>query len=166
MPTTADAGEEDLPGILAIYNDVIARTTAVYQEEPVTLDNRRAWLGSRRAQGFPVLAARDETGVLGFASFGEFRVWPCYRHTVEHSVHVRADRRSQGIGRSLVVALLERARVMGKHVMVAGVDADNAASLHLHQALGFVPVARFHEVGRKFDRWLDLIFLQRLLDRP
>jgi L-amino acid N-acyltransferase YncA len=68
MPTIADAGEDDLPGILAIYNDVIARTTAVYQEEPVTLDNRRAWFASRRVQGYPVLAARDETGVVGFAS--------------------------------------------------------------------------------------------------
>jgi len=165
MHTVADAGEDDLPGILAIYNEVIAHSTAVYQEEPVSLENRRAWLQARAAQGFPVLAARDPTGVVGFASFGEFRQWPCYRNTVEHSVHVRADCRGRGIGRSLVEALLERGRATGKHVMVAAVDADNAVSLRLHRSLGFVPVAHFREVGRKFDRWLDLVFLQRLLDR-
>lgn len=161
-----DAAEDDLPGILAIYNQVIATSTAVYQEEPVTLDNRRSWLQGRLALGYPVLVARDESGVLGFASFGDFRPWPCYRHTVEHSVHVRADQRGRGIGAALVEALLPRARDRGKHVIVAAVDADNTVSLRLHRRLGFDEVGRFREVGRKFDRWLDLVFLQRRLDPP
>ena len=163
MGLLTDATEGDLPGILAIFNDVIATTTAVYREEPVSLDERRTWMRSRLAAGYPVLVAKDAQGVAGFASFGEFRAWPCYRHTVEHTVHVRSDVRGQGIGRTLLEALVARASTLGKHVLVAGIDADNAVSLRLHQRLGFEEVGRFREVGHKFDRWLDLVFLQRLL---
>ena len=162
----ADATEADLPGILAIYNDVIAHSTAVYSNVPVTLENRLEWWSSRVARGFPVLVTRDEGGVTGFATFGEFRAWPGYRYTVEHSVHVRADRRAQGIGSELVRALFPRATAQGKHVMIAGVDASNAASIRFHEALGFERVALLREVGRKFDRWLDLVLLQRWLDPP
>jgi L-amino acid N-acyltransferase len=104
--------------------------------------------------------ARDPSGIAGFGTFGEFRAWPCYVHTVEHSVHVRADRRGQGIGRALVVELLARAAAMGKHVMIAGIDADNAVSIGLHHSLGFARVGHFHEVGFKFGRWLDLVFME------
>ncbi len=162
----ADATEADLPGILAIYNDVIAHSTAVYSNVPVTLENRLEWWSSRVARGYPVLVTRDEEGVTGFATFGEFRAWPGYRYTVEHSVHVRSDRRGQGIGSELVRALFPRATAQGKHVMIAGVDASNAASIRFHEALGFERVALLREVGRKFDRWLDLVLLQRWLDPP
>ena len=159
------AEDRDLPGILAIYNDVIATSTAIYTEVPSTLDERRIWLEGRRAQGFPVLVAAEGVDVLGFSSFGEWRgAWPGYRYTVEHSVHVRADRRGQGLGRRLVEALFPLARELDKHVMIAGVDADNAASLRFHERLGFERVAHFREVGHKFGHWLDLVFLQRFLD--
>lgn len=162
-----DATEADLPGILDIYNEVILGSTAVYTDDPVPLEERRQWLLARRALGYPVLVAVDEGGeVLGFASFGDFRNWPGYRHSCEHSVHVRADRRGRGVGRHLVEALFPRAAALGKHVMLAAVDADNAASILFHERLGFVRVGHFHEVGRKFDRWLDLVFLQRFLEPP
>ncbi len=158
------ATEQDFPAILAIYNEVIANTTAVYRELPATLEDRLAWWRSRQASGYPVIVAVDTgSDVLGFASFGEFRAWPCYRHTVEHSVHVRADRRGRGVGRALVTALFPLAAQLEMHVMIAGVDADNSASIALHERLGFEKVARFREVGRKFGRWLDLVFLQRYL---
>lgn len=159
-----DATEADLPQILAIYNEVIVNTTAVYSEKPVTLDDRRAWWRNRTEQGYPVIVACDSSGVSGFATFGDFRVWPCYRHTVEHSVHVHAQRRGEGIGRRLVTELFPRAAALRKHVMVAAVDAANAASIHLHESLGFERVAHFREVGHKFGRWLDLVFLQRWID--
>lgn len=161
-----DAREEDLAGILAIYNDVVATSTAIYSDRPSTLEDRRTWWQTRTSLGYPVLVAVDETGVIGFASFGDFRSWPGYRFTVEHSVHVRADRRAHGVGRALMEELLPRASALGKHVMIAGVDADNAGSLRFHERLGFTQVAHFKEVGFKFDRWLDLVFLQRWLDRP
>ena len=165
-----DATDADLPGVLGIYNDVIATSTAVFTTDPVTLDDRRTWWESRVAQGYPVLIAADEAGnVAGFSTFGDFRgAWPGYRHTIEHSVHVRADLRGAGIGSALIEALFPRAGALGKHVMIAGVDAANAGSIRLHERLGFEKVGCLREVGCKFGRWLDLIFLQRLLnqDRP
>jgi L-amino acid N-acyltransferase len=158
-----DACEEDLPGVLAIYNDVLRTSTAIYNDTPVTLENRREWWQARVKQQYPVLVAIDETGVIGFAAFGDFRSWPGYRFTVEHSVHIRADRRGQGVGQALMQPLITRACALGKHIMIAGVDADNAASIRFHERLDFVRVAHFREVGFKFGRWLDLVFLQRWL---
>ena len=157
----SDATEADLAGLLAIYNDVIATSTAIYSDLPVTLEERRQWWRSRTTQGYPVLAARDAHGIAGFATFGDFRAWPGYRFTVEHSVHVRASSRGQGVGTLLVQALLPRAAALGKHVMMAGVDADNAASIRFHERLGFERSGHLREVGYKFGRWLDLVFLQR-----
>lgn len=159
-----DAAEADLPAILEIYNEVIANTTAVYSELPVTLQDRRLWRQSRLDQGYPVLVAADRLGIAGFASFGDFRAWPCYRHTVEHSVHVEALRRGRGVGKQLVKALFPRAAQCGKHAMIAAIDAQNAASLAMHEQLGFTRAAHLREVGRKFDRWLDLVLMQRIID--
>ncbi len=162
--TTVRAAERfDLPQILAIYNEVIRNSTAVYSEVEFTAARGDEWLATKAEQGFPFLVAGDAGEVVGFATFCDFRAWPCYRYTVEHSLHVRADRRGRGIGRLLLVDLIGRARAMGKHAMVAGIDADNAASIGLHQGRGFGVAGRFHEVGFKFGRWLDLVFMQRLL---
>jgi L-amino acid N-acyltransferase len=150
-----------LPGLLAIYNDVIATSTAIYSYQAVSLEDRTQWWRARVGAGYPVLVAVDPSGVLGFSTFGDFRSWPGYRFTVEHSVHVRADRRGHGVGKELVKALFPRAEALGKHVMIAGVDAANEASIRFHERLGFEKTAHLREVGYKFDRWLDLVFLQR-----
>ena len=160
-----DATTADLDGILSIYNEVIANTTAVYAIEPVTRDDRAQWLAARERAGYPVLVALDASQLLGFASFGDFRgQWNGYRFSVEHSVHVRAECRGRGVGSALLRALFPRALAMGKHVMIGGIDAANAASLRFHARLGFDKVAEFPEVGHKFGRWLDLVFMQRFLD--
>jgi len=158
-----DATESDLPGLVAIYNDVIATSTAVYSSAAVSLEERVRWWRERTGQGYPVLIAEDGAGVAGFASFGDFRAWPGYRFTVEHSVHVRGDGRGRGTGTRLLQELLRRATALHKHVMVAGVDAANAASIRFHERLGFQQSGHLREVGYKFDRWLDLVFLQRML---
>jgi phosphinothricin acetyltransferase len=155
-----EATAGDLPAILEIHNEVVANSTAIYAYEPSTLDERAAWFEDRRARGYPVLAAEIDGAPVGFASFGDFRPWPAYGWTVEHSVHVRADIRRRGVGRALLSALPERARALGKHAMIGGIDAENAASLALHADLGFEKVAHLREVGRKFDRWLDLVFVE------
>jgi L-amino acid N-acyltransferase len=169
MPTIdirpASAG--DLPALLAIYNDVIATSTAVYSLAPTTLSERQAWFDARRNGGYPVLVAVSGGETLGFSSFGEFRgAWPGYRYSVEHSVHVHRNHRGRGIGSALVEALIPPARAMDKHVMIGGIDAANDGSLRLHERLGFERVAHFREVGHKFGRWLDLVFVQRILDAP
>ncbi|MFY7960510.1 MAG: GNAT family N-acetyltransferase [Elsteraceae bacterium] len=161
-----DATLDDMPGLLAIYNEVIRSSTAVYLYDPVTLDSRIEWLNGRRAQGFPVLVAVDGDRVLGFASFGDWRPSTGYLHTVEHSVHVAADQRGKGVGRALMLPLFDRARAMNKHVMIGGIDADNAPSIAFHRRLGFEQVSHFREVGRKFGRWLDLAQMQKFLDEP
>jgi L-amino acid N-acyltransferase len=157
------ASRADLAQILAIYNEVIRNSTAVYSEEEFTQVRGEAWFDGKTAHGFPLIVARDDSGVIGFGTFGEFRTWPCYKHSVEHSVHVRADRRGLGLGRLLVLELLARATALSKHVMIAGIDADNAVSIGLHRSLGFTVVGHFHEVGYKFGRWLDLVFMQCIL---
>jgi len=158
-----NATREDLPQILAIYNEVIRNSTAVYSDEEFTPTRGEAWFDGKIRQGFPMIVARDTSDIAGFGSFGEFRAWPCYRHSVEHSVHVRADRRGQGVGRALVVELLARAVRSSKHVMIGGIDADNAVSIGLHHSLGFTKVGHFRQVGFKFGRWLDLVFIQCIL---
>jgi phosphinothricin acetyltransferase len=163
QPAIDLASRGDLPQILAIYNEVIRNSTAVYQEEEFTPARGATWFDGKVGQGFPLVVARNASGVAGFATFGDFRAWPCYRHSVEHSVHVRADCRGAGIGRALLIDLMARAEKMGKHVMIAGIDADNAVSIGLHRSLGFDSVGHFHEVGFKFGRWLDLVFMQRIL---
>jgi phosphinothricin acetyltransferase len=162
-----DAAAADLPAILAIYNEVIATSTAIYTEHALSLDDRQAWLENRRRNGYPVLAGFNGQELLGFASFGDWRQWPDgYRYTVEHSVYVRSDARGTGIGTALMTALTSRAAAMGKHVMIGAIDADNAASLRFHTKLGFEEVAYLREVARKSGRWLDLIFVQRSLGTP
>ena len=156
----ADAAEADLPGLLEIYNAVIATSTAVFATQPATLAERLEWWRARTAQGYPVLIARDGERVRGFATFGDFRAWSGYRFTVEHTVHVHAAARGAGLGTQLMQALLARAAALGKHMMIAGVDAANAAAIRFHERLGFERAAVLREVGWKFDRWLDLQFLQ------
>jgi phosphinothricin acetyltransferase len=161
-----DASGDDLPRILAIYNDVIATSTAVYAIRPTTLEERAEWFETRIKRGYPVLVAVEGERVLGFSSFGDWRgAWSGYRHTIEHSVHVAGDNRGGGIGTKLVEALFPRAVAMNMHVMIGGIDAANEGSLRFHERLGFQRVAHFKEVGHKFGRWLDLVFVQRFLDQ-
>jgi len=161
--TIGNAWRQDLPQILAIYNEVIRNTTAVYSEVEFTPARADTWFDAKAEQGYPFIVARDPTGVVGFGTLGDFRAWPCYRFSVEHSVHVRADCRGQGIGRTLALELIRRARALNKHVMIAGIDADNAVSIGLHETLGFRKVGHLHQVGFKFGRWLDLVFLEMTL---
>lgn len=162
-----DATADDLPAMMAIYNEIVANSTAIYNFKLGTLDERREWFRVRTGGGWPVLAAERGDELVGYASFSEFRgAWPGYLYSVEHSVYVRADCRQQGIGSALVQALLPIAARMDKHVMIGGIDATNEGSLRMHERLGFERVAHFREVGRKFGRWLDLVFVQRFIDAP
>ena len=159
MTRIRPATEQDLPTLLEIYNDIILHTTAVYDYEPHTLEMRRAWYAAKVEGDYPVLVAEADGRPVGFSSFGPFRAWAAYRFTVENSVYVAEDQRGKGIGKALLPPLLEAARAKGLHVMAAGIDATNEASLRLHRSFGFREVGTFREVGFKFGRWLDLTFL-------
>jgi L-amino acid N-acyltransferase len=164
--TIRPAAERDIPAITAIYNEVVASSAAVWTEKPDTETDRLAWMQARRALGYPVLVAAEGTDVLGYGTFGDFRAWPGYRYSVEHSVYIHADHRGRGLGRAIIGELVSAATALGKHVLIAGIDGDNIASIRLHERAGFAEVARMPEVGRKFGRWLDLVFMQRVLDTP
>jgi phosphinothricin acetyltransferase len=172
MPDVAirHAVDADVPAITAIHNALLATTAIEWTEALHTVDERRDWLEKQQAARFPVLVATVGNEVVGWSTFGEFRdvtKWPGYRFTVEHTVHVRRDHWGAGVGRALMAQLVDAARSLDKHVMVAAVDGENEASIRFHQQLGFTEVARMPHVGAKFGRWLDLVLLQRELDtRP
>ena len=156
-----------MAGIAAIYNDAVAHTTAIWNDVPVDAANRFDWWRQRRERGFPVLVAVDGGAVRGYASFGDFRAFDGYRHTVEHSVYVHGEARRLGVARALMDRLIGEARSLGKHALVGAIESGNAASIALHAKLGFQEVGRMPQVGCKFGRWLDLTWMQLLLDaRP
>jgi L-amino acid N-acyltransferase len=157
-----DAGEAHLPGILAIYNHAVVNSTAIWSDVIVDLENRRNWWRGRTEAGFPILVAVQGAAVLGYASYGPFRPFDGYRQTVEHSVYVAEAARRRGIARALLTSLEAYACAQGMHAMVGGIAGDNAASLRLHEQLGFKETARMPEVGQKFGRYLDLIFMQKV----
>ena len=161
-----DATADDIPAIRDLYNALISTTTVAWTEKPQTLRERRRWFERQMAAGHPVLVSVLEGAVIGFAAYGSFRgsgKWPGYRHTVEHTIHIDSAHWGCGVGRSLMETLIERSRGAGLHVMVGAIDGDNAGSIAFHERLGFVQVARMPEVGWKFDRWLDLVLMQRVL---
>ena len=163
MIEVRNAMPNDLPQLLDIYNDIIVHTTAVYDYEPHTLSMRQQWFETKKQQGFPVFVAEEGDRIVGFSSIGPFRAWAAYKYSVENSVYVAASARGKGIGKLLIPPLIDGAKKMSMHTIIAGIDATNEASIKLHANFGFKEVAHFKEVGWKFERWLDLKFLQLIL---
>jgi L-amino acid N-acyltransferase len=160
------AQEQDLPAILEIYNDAIINTTAVYDYEPHTLEMRKQWFRIKEAQGYPVFVAEENGWVVGFSSIGPWRAWAAYKYSVENSIYVAADQRGKGIGKKLLEPLIEAAKQLDLHAIIAGIDATNEVSINLHRSFGFTEAGQFKQVGYKFGRWLDLTFMQLLLKTP
>lgn len=160
------ATEADLPGILDIYNDAILHTTSVYDYKPHTLDMRTQWFIEQKKNDFPVFIAQLDGKIAGFASYGKFRLKAGYKYTAEHSVYIHPGFRKRGIGKLLLAKIIETAGEKGIHSLVGGVDAENLASIRLHEYFNFKVAGHLHEVAFKFGRWLDLIFLELTLDTP
>jgi phosphinothricin acetyltransferase len=155
-----DAAEADFDQITAIYNEVLINSTAIYNDHPASTADRIAWWKKRLQQVYPVLAATDRSRVVGFASCGDFRSWAGHRFTVECAVHIHSGWRGQGLGTALLSALITRTKTLGKHTMIAAVDSENVASLQFFERCGFERAGYLREVGYKFGRYLDLVFLQ------
>ncbi len=165
MPVQISAiGREYSAQILAIFNEVIANETAMYEYEPRTLAMMALWFDDKEKNNWPVLGVVEGGELLGFGTYGPFRPKPAYQFTVEHSVYVDKAARGKGVGRQVLTSLITLARQNDIHNMIGGVDADNAASAALHESLGFVECSRIRHAGYKFNRWLDLVFYQLLLD--
>lgn len=152
----------DLPAISAIYNHYVASSTCTFAVQAETLKERRTWFDGR-AEIHPVLVAEEAGVVIGWASLSTWNKRCAYAQTVESSVYIHHDHHRRGIGKALMVRLLELAKELKLHSVIAGVSADQKPSLVLHQQLGFSEVAHFKEVGHKFGRWLDVIYLQKMV---
>jgi phosphinothricin acetyltransferase len=159
-----EATRDDLAGILAIYNEAVLNTTATYDYEPRTMEQRLAWFEDHQKQDYPVFVAQSEEGqIVGWSALNPFHARPGYRFTTENSVYVAANQRGRGIGKLLMPPLIAGAQQRGLHAIIAGIDAENEVSIRLHTSFGFVRVAHLRQVGHKFGRWLDLIYMELLL---
>lgn len=159
--------ERHAGAILAIFNEAIEHSTALWDYHPRPQGAMKPWFEAKRVNGHPVLGFESPEGeLLAFGSWGTFRAWPAYKYTVEHSVYVHRDHRGRGLGRRVMQALLAEAEARGVHVMVGGIEGSNHASIALHASLGFVQAGTVREAGFKFGRWLDLVLMQRVLRTP
>lgn len=153
------AVDADLDAILAIHNDAILHSAAIWDEHPVDRSEREEWLAERDRDGNPVLVAVADGAAIGYATYAPWRWKSGYRNTVEDSVYIDAAHQGKGVGRELLTQLIEHAKTAGHHVMLADIESSNAASIRLHLSLGFEHAAQLNEIGQKFDRWLDLTIL-------
>jgi L-amino acid N-acyltransferase YncA len=154
------------PAVLEIFNEAIAHSTALYEYQPRTPQNIRAWFAEKQAGRFPVIGMEQAGALLGFATYGTFRPRAAYKYSVEHSVYVHKDHRGRGIGMALMVELIALARQQQYHVLVGGIDVSNGASARLHERLGFTHAGTIRQAAFKFGRWLDLGFYQLILETP
>ena len=158
------ATHTDLPGILEVYNDAVLNTTATYDYEPRTIEHRTAWFEDHERSNYPVFVAINEAGKLvGWSALNRYHDRIGYRFTTENSVYVAADHRGQGIGKRLLAPLIDAARARQLHAILAAIDATNEASIRLHARFGFERVGLFKQVGFKFGRWLDVVYMERLI---
>lgn len=153
--------------ILAIFNEAIVNSTALYDYKPRTAEMLHDWFAAKAKGNYPVIGVEGEDGgLLGFASYGSFRAFPAYKYTVEHSVYVHHEHRGRGIGRELLKQIISRAGEQDYHLLVGCIDASNRGSIRLHETLGFSHSGTIQQAGFKFGRWLDLAFYQLTLATP
>jgi len=152
----------DLVAINDIYNYYVHHSTCTYQTESETMEDRKEWF-HHHGPKHPVTAVQRGGEIVGWGSLSPFHPRAAYANTVENSVYVRHDLLRQGIGGAVLDDLLARARQIGHHTIVAGIDGEQAASVALHSSRGFAAVAHLKEVGHKFGRWLDVVYMQLIL---
>lgn len=155
------------PAILAILNEAIQNSTALYDYHLRSPESMDKWFETKEQHDFPVTGLTDDSGqLLAFGTYGTFRAWPAYKYTVEHSLYVHHDHRGKGLGKMILQELILLAQQQEYHCLIAGIDAMNTSSIQLHKKMGFTYGGRLAQVGYKFDRWLDLEFYQLLLKTP
>jgi phosphinothricin acetyltransferase len=159
------ATESDLIAINDIYNHYVLHSTCTYQEEPEPLDARRLWFAQHGGQ-HPVIVAQAGGQVVGWGSLSPYHARCAYRHTVENSLYVHHQHLRRGIGSLLLQELILRARALGCRAIIAAIDAGQTASVALHAKFRFDKVGHFKQVGFKFGRWLDVIYMELILDTP
>lgn len=153
----------DLYSILEITNYEILNSTVLYEYETRTIEQQTDWFNEKLTHNWPIIVAESEGLVIGFGTFGSFRARPAYSKSIEHSVYVHKDYRGKAVGNALMVELIRLAKENGFHTMIAGIDSSNMGSVEFHRKFGFEMVGTFKEVGFKFDKWLNVVFMQLML---
>jgi L-amino acid N-acyltransferase YncA len=153
----------DLPAVLEIHNDAILNSTANWNYTCDTLEGRAALLAELRAKGHAFIAAFEGKTLLGYAYFNDFRKRDAYYQTVEHSVYVHKNHYRKGVARKLMIELVDIAQKSQKHVMIGALEASNEPSIALHKALGFIETGRLPQIGFKFNKYLDLVLMQKVI---
>ena len=161
--TIRPANESDLVAINDIYNHYVQHSTCTYQEEPEPLDGRRQWF-RHHGDKHPVIVAETGGRVVGWGSLSAYHARSAYRHTAENSVYVHHEYHWRGIGSLLLNELIVRARSLGHHAIIAIIDADQPASVALHTKFHFEKVGHMKQIGFKFGRWLDVVYMELILD--
>ena len=156
------ATSDDLARINEIYNHYVLHSTCTYQEEPHTAEERAHWFGDH-GPAYPVTVVEVDSQVVGWGALSRFRERSAYRFSIENSVYVDHRWHRRGLGRRLLADLIVRGRAAGHHTIVAGIDGEQEASIAIHAGFGFERVAHLRQVGFKFNRWLDLIYMQVML---
>jgi phosphinothricin acetyltransferase len=162
-PLIRHAQVQDAAVIAAIYNHYVSTTTITFEEEPVSPEEMARRMQAVQAAGLPWLVAQIDGEVAGYAYATKWKERSAYRYSVESTVYVKADAHGRGLGKALYEELLGTLAASGVHVVIGGIAQPNPASVALHGKLGFEKVAMFREVGRKFDRWVDVGYWQRIL---
>lgn len=157
-----DASTHDLAAINEIYNHFVLHSACTYQEAPTTPEERSKWFGQHDAQ-HPVVVAELGGLVVGWGSLSSYHARSAYRFTVENSVYVHHQHHKQGIGSAILGELLARSSALGHHAVIAGIDSEQAGSIALHVKLGFQKVGYLRQVGFKFGRWLDVVYMEHLV---
>jgi phosphinothricin acetyltransferase len=157
------ANDDDLTAVREIYNYNVTRSTCTFQIELDTEAERLAWFRDRSPK-HPVTVAEADGRVIGWGALSPWKSRCAYARSVEGSIYIHHDFHRCGIGRALLLDLIERAKQAGHHTLIGGACTEQKASLALQESLGFAPVANFREVGYKFDRWLDVTYMQLFLD--
>lgn len=155
---------EDMPSVLEIVNYEILNTTAIWDYDIRSLSQQEAIFTEKQEKELPLLVAIKEGKIAGFGTYGTFRHKIGYRFTVEHSVYVHKEFHGNGIGSTLLKELIEIAKNQKLHTMVGVIDSENHGSIAFHQKMGFENVGHIKQTGYKFDRWLDSVFMQLLLE--
>ncbi len=159
------AAKSDLVAINDIYNHYVLNSTCTYQEEPEPIIGRRRWFG-HHGDKHPVIVAESGGQVVGWGSLSAYHPRSAYSRTVENSVYVHHQHHRRGIGSLLLEELIVRARKLGLRAIIAVIDGEQTASVALHARFHFEKVGHFKQVGFKFGRWLDVIYMELLLNTP
>ena len=158
-----DASPDDARAVSEIWNHYIRHTLVTFNFAEKSVLDVALDIAARQSQGHGFFVVQNDAGIVGFATYGQFRGGVGYAHTMEHTVQLHPDHLGGGIGRAIMLHTLEHAKAQGAHSIFAGVSSGNSAGVHFHQRLGFKQITTLQEVGRKFDQWLDLVLMQKML---